>query len=171
MCRAADALPKAACLSHVEQSFSKRIYDGLLGNIRSMRCRENIHDRTFDRCDRHSFMLADLLRCEVGSMNHDPFGVLPPQPSRHRNSEVNTRWVHVRDAVEQQRRFMRQGNTLRSLTSLRPQDSFAVLGKPVCRKVSNPVDPSAHPLQPATLRKPNQNRVLNSLGTRVFGRE
>ena len=48
MCRAADALPKAARLSRVEQSFSKRIGDGLLGNIRSMSCRENIHDRAFN---------------------------------------------------------------------------------------------------------------------------
>ena len=66
---------------------------------------------------------------------------------------------------------MRQGNALWSLTCLCPQDRFAVLGKPVCRKVSNPVDTSAHPLQPATLSKPNQHRVLNPLGTRVFGRE
>jgi hypothetical protein len=117
----------------IEQSGPKSIGDGLLGNIRSMRCRENIHDRTFYRSDRHSLMLADLLRREVGPMNHDPFGVLPPQPSRHRNSEVNTRWVHVRDAVEQQGRFMRQGDALRSLTCLCLQDCFAVLGKPVCR--------------------------------------
>src|ERR1019366_463237 len=100
MGQAADALPKAARLSRVEQSFSKRIGDGLLGNIRSMRCRENIHDRSFYRSDRHSLMLADLLRFEAGAMNHDPFRALPPQPCRHRNSEVNTRWVHVRDAVE-----------------------------------------------------------------------
>ena len=100
MCRAADALPKAARLSRVDQSFSKRIGDGLLGNIRSMRCRKNIHDRAFYRGDRHSLMLADLLRCEVGPMNHDPFRVLPSEPRRHWNSEVNTRWVHVRDAVE-----------------------------------------------------------------------
>src|ERR1035441_3235249 len=171
MCRTADTLPKAACLSRVEQSFSKSIGDGLLGNVCSMRCRENIHDRAFYRGDRHSLMLADLLRCEVGSMNHDPFGVLAPQPCRHRNSEVNTRWVHVRDAVEQQGRFMRQGDALRSLTCLCPQDSFAVLGKPVCRKVCDPVDASAHSLQPATLRKPYQHRVLNPLGTCVFGRE
>jgi len=78
MCRAADTLPKAACLSCGEQSFSKRIGDGLLSNVRSMSCRENIHDRAFDRGDRHSLMLADLLRCEVGAMNHDPFRVLPP---------------------------------------------------------------------------------------------
>ena len=168
MCRVIDALPKPACLRHVEQPFPERIRDGLLGDVRSMSCRENIHDRAFYRSERHSLMLADLLRCEVGPMNHDPFGVLPPQPSRHRNGEVHTRWVHVRDSVEQQGRFMRQGDALRSLTCLCPQDRFAVLGKPVCRKVSDPVDPSAHSLQPAPLREPNQYGVLDSQGACVF---
>jgi len=66
---------------------------------------------------------------------------------------------------------MRQGDALRSLTCLCTQDSFAVLGKPVCRKVGNPVDPSIHALQPATLCEPHQYRILNPLGTCVFGRE
>src|ERR1035438_9454908 len=66
---------------------------------------------------------------------------------------------------------MRQGDALRSLTCLCPQDRFAVLGKPVCRKVCDPVDASAHSLQSATLRKPHQYGVLNSQGARVFGRE
>jgi hypothetical protein len=57
------------------------------------------------------------------------------------------------------------------MTCLCPQDSFAVLSKPVCRKVRDPVDPSAHSLQPTPLREPNQYRILNPLGTSVFGRE
>jgi hypothetical protein len=48
------------------------------------------------------------------------------------------------------------------LTCLCPQDRFAVLRKPVCRKVRDPVDPSAHSFQPATLREPNQHGVLDS---------
>src|ERR1035441_2685796 len=121
MCRTADTLPKAARLSCGEQSFPKCVYDGLAGDVRPMRCRENIHDRAFYRSDRHSLMLADLLRREVGPMNHDPFRALPPQPCRLRNSKVHTRGVHVRDSVEKQGRFMRQGYALRSLTCLCPR--------------------------------------------------
>ena len=66
---------------------------------------------------------------------------------------------------------MRQGDALRSLTCLCPQDSFAVLSKPVCRKVRYPIDPSTHSRQPATLRKPYQYGVLDSQGACVFGRE
>src|ERR1035438_5607567 len=101
MCRAADTPPKTARLSCGEQSFPKCVCDGLAGDVRPMRCRENIHDRAFYRGDWHPLMLADLLRREVGAMNNDPFRLFPPQPSRHRNGEVHTRWVHVRDAVEQ----------------------------------------------------------------------
>jgi len=66
---------------------------------------------------------------------------------------------------------MRQGNALRSLTCLCPQDRFTVLGKPVCRKVSNPVDTSAHSLQPTTLCEPYQYGVLNPQGACIFGHE
>ena len=155
MHRVIDTPPKTARLGRGEQSFPQCVCNGLPGDVRPMRCRENIHDRAFYGGDRHSLMLADLLRCEVGPMNHDPFGVLPPQPRRHRNSEVHVRRVHIRDAVEQQGRFMRKGDAHWSLTCLCPQDSFAVLGEPVCRIVCHPVDPSAHSFQPATLRQPD----------------
>jgi hypothetical protein len=48
------------------------------------------------------------------------FRVLPPKPSRHRNGEFHARRIYVRDSVEQQSRFMRQGDALRSLTGLCP---------------------------------------------------
>jgi len=66
---------------------------------------------------------------------------------------------------------MGQGDALRSLTCLCPQDCLAVLGKPACRKVRNPVDPPAHALQLATLRKANKHRILNPQRTCIFGRE
>jgi len=78
MHRVIDTLSKAARLSCGEKSFPECVGDGLSGDVGPVRCRENIHDRAFYRSDRHSLMLADLLRREVGPMNHDPFGVLPP---------------------------------------------------------------------------------------------
>jgi hypothetical protein len=76
---ASDEPAEPASPRHIKQSGPESIRDGLPGDVRSMSCRENIHDRAFYRGDRHSLMLADLLRCEVGAMNHDPFRVLPPQ--------------------------------------------------------------------------------------------
>jgi len=158
--RAIDEPPEPASLRDIEQSGPEGIRDGL--RAMSARCvveKTSMTERSTEVTG-IPLMQADLLGCEVRPDESRSIRVLPPQPSRHRNSEVNTRWVHVRDAVEQQGRFMRQGDALRSLTCLRPQDSFAVLGKPVCRKVRDPVNPSAHSLQPATLREPNQHRVF-----------
>ena len=70
---ASDEPPKPAFLRHIELSGPESICDGLPGNVCPMRCRENVHDRAFYCGDRHSLMLADLLRREVGPMNHDPF--------------------------------------------------------------------------------------------------
>jgi len=117
-------------------------------------------------------MLADLRHCKVGPMNHDPFGMFPAETGGFWNREMHPRRIHIRDAIEGQRRLMRQSNALWSMmTCLCPQHRFAVLCEPVCRIVGNPVNASAHSFQAATLPQPSKHGILNSQGACFFRRE
>ena len=78
MHRVIDTSSKTARLGRGEKSGPASIRDGHADNVGSVRRRENIHNRAVYRGDRHSLMPVDLLRREVGPIDHDPFGVLPP---------------------------------------------------------------------------------------------
>ena len=54
---------------------------------------------------------------------------------------------------------------------LRPQNGFAVLSEPICRVIGYAVDPSAHSLQTAALRQPNQDGILNPESACLLRRE
>src|ERR1017187_8213035 len=53
-----DELPEMARLSDAEQSFSQRIGDGLASDVRPMRFRKNVHDRTLHCGDRYSLVIS-----------------------------------------------------------------------------------------------------------------
>jgi len=104
-------------------------------------------------------------------MELDPFWVDPSHPSRHGNREVHSWWIHIGDSVQQQRCLMRQGHALGPVARPRPQDSLTVLGKPLCRILCNPVDPSAHSFQSAALPQSDQDGVLNAQRASFLGRK